>query len=232
MKGFYMPGSRSGSYVASKRTPEGSFQYDTAASELGKQKQLALQNLGETYASTIENAYASYLANQRGIQASAMGQGYKEAYTEEQQKQLAQNIAQANLTAASGRSELETQEQESRSLLEEQYKTGVANLDRVANSFDNYLTYIKSLTGTTDSNLKYLSDEDSTKSVDELYEKLYGAQPQSLIDEEGMAGLPYVEWMQKQLGKSEADATWSQWLLHEGGLQDFLTSVQARKGEA
>lgn len=229
MKGFYVPGSRSGSYVSNKRDEEGSLLYETASSEAGIQKQAALQSLGENYAATIENAYASYLANQRDIRTSAMGQGYKEAYLEAQDKALVSNIAQSNLSLANARAELESQEQQAQSTLAEQYQTEVANLDRVANSMNDYLTYVKSLTGKDDPTSKYFTEEQEQLAVDDLYEQLYMAQPQGLLDEEGQAGKTYLEWIRSQLTNSEVDTNWSNWLFYQGGWQDFINSVNKSK---
>lgn len=225
MKGFYVPGSRSGSYVASKRDEEGSLAYETAATEVGIQKQAALQSLGETYASTIENAYASYLSNQRDIRSAAMGQGYKEAYLEAQEQNLMANIAEANRTTASVRAELESQEAQAQSAIEQQYQTEVAYLDRVAATMNDYLTYVKSLTGKEDATQKYFTEEQEKLTVDDLYEQLYTAQPQGLIDEEGEAGKTYTQWIQSQLKDTAEDTAWSNWLFYQGGWQDFISST-------
>lgn len=233
-QGFYVPGSKSSSYVASKRNEEGSYIYDAAAGEIGLQKQAALQDLEKSYASTVENAYASYLANQRAINTAAMGEGYKEAYLQKQQEQLSANIAEANLTAANARSQINQSAQEARTTLEKQFTTEAANLDRVAASMNNYLTYIKSLSGTdekTKEALTYLSAEDSAKSIDELYETLYNAQPQSLTDEKGNAGLPYLQWAETQLKDTDADRDWYNWLAYQGGLDEFKAAVQRSKTE-
>ena len=216
MKGFYVPGSQSSSYVASKRNEEGSFAYDAAAIGAGIQKQAALQDLSKQYESTIENAYASYLATQRGIDTSAMGQGYKEAYKEKQQQNLISNIAEANQNVATVRAQIENRASQSREALDKQFKTETANLDRVAATMNDYLTYVKGLSGS------YLED----KPVDELYEALYNYQPQGFTDEEGQAGLPYSEWIKNQLKDTADDKAWSQWLFYQGGLQDFMNAVR------
>ena len=223
---FYVPGSLSGSYVASKRTSEGSLAYPAAETEIGIQKQAALQNLGKQYETTIENAYSSYLASQRGILESAMGQGYKEQYLQMQDQALAQNLAQANTNLASARAELETQESEAKTIVEKQYQQEVANLDRVASSFQNYLDYAKKLS-TIDEKTKEekfaLNPEYAELGIDYLYETLYGLQPR----ETGIDGMSYSEWLQANLGTSNEDAAWYQWM-QSGGLQDFLSSVRAR----
>ena len=120
MRGFYVPASRSSDYVAQKRDTEGSFAYDKAAIELGMQKQQALQGLQKSYESTIENAYASYLAGQQNIGASQMGQGFKEAYKQQQEQNLLSNIAQANQSTASVRAQIAQSESQARNALDTQ----------------------------------------------------------------------------------------------------------------
>ena len=66
-EGFFVPGSRTASYVKGKTNEYGASDYYSNVNELGIQKQAALQNLSDQYASTINNAYAAYLANQRNI---------------------------------------------------------------------------------------------------------------------------------------------------------------------
>lgn len=219
MKGFYIPSSQSSSYTASKRNEEGSYAYDAAVIGASIQKQAALQDLSKQYESTIENAYASYLATQRGIDTSAMGQGYKEAYKEKQQQNLISNIAEANQNAATVRAQIESQASQSREALDKQFKTETANLDRVAATMNDYLTYVKGLSGS------YLED----KPIDELYEALSNYQPQGFSDEKDQAGLPYSEWIKNQLKDTADDKAWFQWLFYQGGLQDFINSRQGKQ---
>jgi hypothetical protein len=223
MKGFYVTGSRSGSYVANKRNEEGSFTYDTSINELGLQKQAALQELGKTYDATVNKAYASYLANQRTINTSAMGEGYKEAYKAAEEANLLSQIAEANVNATNVRAQLDTQEAKAQKEIAKQYETEVANLDRVARTMDEYLDYVKKLSD--DYGGTYLTAEQSGMNIDDLYEVLYTAQPRSLYDEEGNPGLSYSQWIHSQMKDTEADLAFERWLFSGGGWQDFIKAT-------
>jgi hypothetical protein len=235
MRGFSVPGSRSGSYVASRRDEEGSFGYDKAAIELGIQKQTALQNLSETYAQTIDNAYASYLANQRNIMASAMGQGYKQAYLQGQEQALSEASKQAAQTAASARAQFAQEESEARNYIQQQYEAEVSNIDRALNSMDNYFEYLKGLSSENatvrsllgiETNVNNLFDTDySDIQLDtDMYERLLQVQPRTFKDAEGQAGKSYMEWMTSQLKDTSVDRAYSQWL-YGGGWEEVLRSL-------
>lgn len=228
MKGFYVPNSISSSYVANKRNDQGSFQYDAAANTVGLEKQSALQSLGKNYATTIENAYSSYLSANRGVMGSNMGQGYKEAYLEAQQEGLNAEVANANVNLANARAELNQQESEAREQIDKSFQQEVSNFDRVAKSMQDYLSYVKSLTS-SDGASTYLAVEDYDKSVDELYDTLFNAQPQGYLDAEGNMGQSYVQWVNGQLKDNANDTSWSQWLFGQGGYQEFLQA--ARRGK-
>lgn len=224
--GFLVPSSIGQSYIDSKRTEEGSFQYDSYYNRAGIQKQSALQSLGNMYESTIENAYASYLASQRGIMGSNLGQGYKEAYLQNQQQALMSNIAEGNLTLAKGRAELSVQEVQEKAAIDKQREAEIGNINRVAKTFENYLGYVKSLSKDGKSPL---SEEQMNMSVDDLYETLQGErfQPQSYLDTEGNMGLPYSQWVNQQLTTSTVDTAFGQWF-NQGGLSEFLQAVRQR----
>ena len=229
MEGFFVPGSQSSSYVSNKRNEEGSYAYDSAAIDIGQQKQAALQDLSKTYESTIENAYASYLANQRNIATSAMGQGYQEAYNQLAQQNLINNITSTTQSLNQARLELEEQESAARKDLNTMFATETANLDKVVTSMDNYLTYIKGLSNT--SGQGYLSDEQQNQTVDELYDVLFGAQPQGFTDEEGNSGLTYSQWVHSQLNDSDMDQDWYNWLFYQGGWQDFQNALAKERNQ-
>lgn len=232
--GFYAPGSISGSYVASKRTPEGSLYYPGAETDIGIQKQKVLQDLGKSYESTIENAYASYLASQQNVLGSQMGQGYKEQYLQSQQENLMKGLAETQANLANVRAELESKEAEAKSVVQSQYMQEVNYLDRVAKSFEDYLSYAKTLSGTDKKGqaISALSEEERQLGIDDLYETLYTLQPQGiegLADEEGNAPMTWSQWLQTQLKGTAEDTAWKEWL-YSGGIQDFLTSVRTRPG--
>ena len=234
--GFYSTRSpETGAYVAGKRTEEGTPVYEAASGALGMQKQAAIQNLEKNYATTIENAYASYLANQRGIETSAMGQGYKQAYLEAQDKALQQNIAQAGLSFAENKAAINQNIAEAQSSLQKQYETEVGYIDRVRDTMNNYLTYVKSLRGkvkstdkTTSDEIRALTTEEEAMTASDLYERLYNLSPKNLYDPEMGQGLSYYEWIGNQLKDTESDTAWRDWLFYSGGYQDFINAVKQR----
>ena len=233
--GFYSTKSpETGAFVADKRTDTGLKMYDEASGEIGLQKQQALQNLRQSYASTIDNAYASYLASQRNINASAMGEGYKQAYLEAQDQALQQQIAQTNLSAAQSAQEIATQSAEAQSKLQEAYNAEVTNIDKVGASMSKYLEYVKSLRGRTkdgqpDDTVKAFTDYEEKLSVDDLYERLTNLNPKDLYygDEQGKS---YAEWINSEIGENAnaTDANWRDWLLYGGGYQDFKDALAKR----
>lgn len=220
--GYYVPTSMTKSYVESKRDEEGTLKYKGAEQELGIQKQTALQSLEKNYATTIENAYASYLANKRGINTSAMGQGYKEIYKQAQEQQLLADIAEANMNLANTRSEISANIAEAQKNIQAQEAQEVSNLNRVQGAMTQYLQYVKSLTG--EGGETALSVEDQNKNIDELYETLFELSPKTLTDESGAQGLGFVDWVRTQLTGSDIDTAWGDWLFG-GGLADFKTMV-------
>lgn len=240
--GFYSTRSpETGAYVAGKRTEEGTPVYEAASGVLNAQKQAAIQNLQKNYATTIENAYASYLANQRGIETSAMGQGYKQAYLEAQDKALQQNIAQAGLENLQARQEIGSQYDEAQSQLQQSYQTEVGYLDRVANTMSGYLDYVRTLRGMNnnvmDENVKALTEDEEqaimngTLTYEDLYDKLYAMQPKNLYSfdsEVPTQGMSYYEWINTQIKDNEKDTAWRDWLFYSGGYQDFINAVKTQ----
>jgi DNA-directed RNA polymerase subunit F len=220
--GYYVPSSRSKSYVESKRNEEGSLGYLSASQELDMQKQSALQNLEKNYASTIENAYASYLSNQRGLNASAMGQGYKELYQQMNEQQLLSNVAQSNMNLANTRQEISANIQEAQSNLEAQKNQEISNLNRAQGAMVQYLQYVKSLTNEAGESL--LNEEQQKMEIDDLYETLLDLSPKTFKDTEGADALGFTDWATSQLKGTEEDTAFGDWLVG-GGLADFRTMV-------
>lgn len=233
MDGFYVPDSVSSSYVANKRTNEGSLMYEGLANQVGLQKQAAVQQLEKNYATTVENAYTSYLAANRGVMGSQMGQGYKELYKQLQNAQLQQNIAQATLDLSEQRQTLETQEASALSEIEQQYNQEVTYFDRVQQSFADYLSYAKDLYkidaktgGATDET--YLDVSELSQSVDSMYNILHSIKPENYVDADGNIGMTYEEWVKSQLTNSEEDTAYRQWLFSTG-LNEFLAAPKSVK---
>lgn len=228
INGFYVPNSVSSSYVANKRTETGALGYESTANEVGLQKQAALQELSKQYSSAVENAYNAYLAQNRSVMNSNMGQGYKEAYMQQQQEDMMAQMANMNATAANARLELGQQEANAQEQINKQFQEEVSYFDRTAKSAGDYLEYLKTLTG-QDGTSTYLEPENFEKSVDDMYDIIFGAQPQGYLDAEGNKGMNYLQWVNKNLSTSSADNAWAQWLFGRGGYQEFVQSTKKIK---
>lgn len=236
MNGFYVPGSVSGSYVANKRDEEGTLLYEGAANEIGIQKQAAIQQLEKNYAATVENAYASYLAANRGVQGSQMGQGYKELYKQIQQQQLQQNIASTTGEFNKQVMNVEAQEESAKQQLQERFQQEVSYFDRLRQSLGNYFEYVKTLTD-ADGN-GYFDPYELNQSVDSMYDILGTAQPIGQYDTEGnyigysdqdgKAGMTYSEWIANQMGTSDEDQAWYQWMIG-GGFNEFMNAPKSTR---
>ena len=232
--GFFAPASVSSDYVKNKRSATGSYAYDDAISQVGLQKQTAFSTLNKQYGTTINNAYANYLAANRGIVGSQIGEGYKDAYKLMQQEQLESNIIETNMSAAEARQQLNAQEAEGVGNIYEQYIAEIANMDRVSASLGEYMNYVSSLTDKE--NKPYLSDEwydtetgQFTGELDDFYDLVYGGNIQvegagNYTDVEGNSGLNYLNWITKNYGNTEADAEWYKWLT-SGGYKQFGDAV-------
>ena len=228
-KGFFVPGSRSSSYVASKRNEEGSYDYTSQAQDIGLERQAALQDLGEQYNQVIDNAYTSYLANQKIINASAMGQGYKDAYNQMQNEILSNKINQANLQAKNVRQEIDESALKAREQLDEQFALETTNLDKVGTSLDNYFEYLKNLTNEAGG---YFNEENiAGKTAQDIYDQLYNAQPQSFIDEEGNAGKTFFEYVNANIGDKQADTDWRDWLFYKNGWYEYIDALNKSREE-
>lgn len=236
MNGFYVPGSVSGSYVANKRDEEGTLLYEGAANEIGIQKQAAIQQLEKNYAATVENAYASYLAANRGVQGSQMGQGYKELYKQIQQQQLQQNIASTTSEFNKQVMNVEAQEESAKQQIQERFQQEVSYFDRLQQSLSNYFEYVKTLTD-KDGN-GYFDPYELNQSVDSMYDILGTAQPigqydaegnyTGYSDQDGKAGMTYSEWIANQMGTSDEDQAWYQWMI-SGGFNEFMNAPKSTR---
>jgi len=223
--GFFVPNSVSSNYVANKKTDKGSYAWDDAVDETNLSKQVALQSVNKQYASTIDNAYSNYLAANRGVIGSNMGQGYKEAYVKTVKDQLAAQVQETNYTAANVRNEIGTNTNEAQQAIQDAYNTEVANMDRTYRYANDYLGYLKTLSGATDGTSKYLTPDQESLSIDDMYEHVFQAQPKDYLDENGNIGLSYSEWVNSQLKGTETDNQWAQWLFSQGGLQQSVKAA-------
>lgn len=223
---YLIPGSMSSRYVSDTKN------YEKMSSELGVQRQAALQDLQKNYEQTIDNAYASYLSNQRILGNTNMLEGYKQQYQQAQEQQFAQNVAEANKNVSTARQELLQNTSAAQQQIQQAYNTEVANLDRVARSYQQYYDYVKGLTPGTElaakePNAAILTDEQLKLPVDDMYETLSSLQPRDYVDAKGNTALAYSEWLNQQMTESEEDQAFWQWY-NAGGASDFLREVKMR----
>lgn len=248
--GFYVPDTLSDSFVSSKRTQEGNYAYEEQKNKVGLMEQKALQDLGESYSTSINNAYASYLANQRAILGSSMGEGFKQEYLQKQQESLMENVANANLSLAKARSEIEGEAESARSQIESQRLGEIEYLDRAIGSMQNYMNYLDSATAVlkdeagNDVTRTYLEsatgltpEEYRKFNVDEYYDLLLEAQPRdySIGGDKTNPALSYYEWMRTQMKDTQADRDFEKWFYGSGGyeeLKEALATVPKAEGNA
>ena len=223
--GFFVPASISENYVSNKKTADGSNVWDKATGEATLGKQAALQTVNKEYSNTINNAYSNYLLANRGIRGSDMGEGYKEAYIEATKAQLMNQAAETNLTAANLRVEIGEAINKQLIGVRGAYETEVANMDRVYSSANDYLSYLKTLGKSTDLTSKYLTADQESLTIDDLYDTVFQAQPKDYLDEKGNIALSYIEWVNAQLKDTEADTSWSRWFL-QGGFNQAKIAVK------
>lgn len=220
---FFIPGSMSSEYVSSKRDELGSNYYEGQIAEVGLQKQAALQQLGKNYSQAIDNAYSSYLAANRGVNMSNMGQGYKELYKEAQEQQLMSNVLSSTEYLQQQRAQLNQQEAAAQSQIQQAYKTEVEYFDTLQQMFANYYDYVKGLTteggGAGES---YFNETESQQSINSMYEILANAKPQAYKDAEGLSGLVFSDWVRKNYKNSD----WYQWFL-TSGYHEFMNAPKS-----
>lgn len=230
--GYFIPGSMSSEYVSSKRNESGSQYYESQAAEVGLQKQAAFQQLNETYSQAIDNAYSSYLAANRGINTSNMGQGYKELYKEAQEQQLMSNITSSAEYLAEQRASLTQQAASAEAQIQKAYSTEVGYYDKLQQTFANYYEYVQGLTSET-SGQSYLDEYEKKAGIDNMYELLANAQLQDYKDEEGKSALNFSDYVRQQTKDIQDD--WYQWFLTTG-YNSFMNAPKSKrqyaKGEA
>lgn len=227
-KGFFVPGTTSQNYVSNKKNAEGDYQYDKAYRETGLAQQSALNTINKNYASTIENAYSSYLSANRSIRGGGMGMGYKEAYLAQLQEGLDADIAETNRNTKNVRMELGANVAQQMSGISDAFNTEVSYMDRIASGANSYLGYLKTLTHKDNMEQTYLQGEDLEASIDTMYDKIFSADigtMKSYMDAQGNAAMGYLDWMNSQFKDTEADRAFSKWY-YGGGLQQFKNATK------
>lgn len=209
MKGWYIPADFANSYVDNRRDETGINPYSKALSDIGLQKQAALQSLNKTYSDTINDAYSNYLNAKRGIRGSELGQGYKEAYLEQQDKMLQSNIMQNNIDSAQSKQLLLENIGKAEGAVGVAFQQEVENMQKIKQSLIDYLVYTKGLNSPND-----LDNEERNMSLADLYGRRYDAK------------VPWIEWANSN-AKSEKDRNWYNWMTG-GGLREFEKAINKK----
>lgn len=226
---YYVPNKIANSYVANKRTETGEYMYDSAMQDIGMETQAAVQSLNKSYSNVINDAYTNYLNSKRSIMSSDLGQGYKEAYIEKQQKALQETTAQAGLSAAETKQQLLQQQYESQAAVGKAFQTEVLNMEQVGTQLTNYMEYLKNVYGEAGTSYyedvisgKGLTDLDTKVGLkaEDIYDVLYNAQPKGYSTEGGEAAMSWMDWLKTQI-KTEKEQSWYDWYVGEGGYEQF-----------
>jgi len=228
MGGYYIPSSFSANYIGSKKNEDGTYVYDTAVNKAGIDAQRSLSELGKQYNVTINQAYGNSLFANRGLRASMLGSGYKDAYVQNLQKSVLDELSQANLSVQSTKQSIFQQLGADLTNIGQAQQQEVNNMRRFAGSLEQYYGYLKTLmAGGT-----YYVDDAGFKVGDEYtfednYDKIFGTQKgiiSKYVDETNTAGLSWEDWVRKNSGNTDEDTAWLDWLYNGGSkqYQDFI----------
>jgi len=233
---FFVPGSQASSYVSGQRDEQGANVWDRAEGEIGMQKQLALQSLGQQYDSTINNAYSNYLVARRGVQGSAMGQGYKEEYQRMMDEGLQMQTAQASLNAQQGRMEIEQAAGDMQGQLQKAFQQEVGYMDQLGGALVDYARYLSGLRDNLGGGM-FSSQEIAMMqrgNIDSLYQKLFDAKPygsitddfkqEGWLDQNQQSGLDFLSWLRSSSNQTTMNSDWMKWI-NAGGYVQFQTAI-------
>ena len=230
MAGYYVPSAFSANYVANKKNEDGTYTYDSAVNRAGIDTQRNLQQLNKQYNVTINNAYSQHLLANRGLQASALGTGYKEAFAQKLQASTNEQISQASLSAQDTKNSIFEALGKSLAQIGAAQQQDVNNMRRMASGLEQYQNYLATLTK-ADGGTNYVDDQQfkvgDQYSFEDNYDKLLGTQKgvtSHYIDRYNNAGLSWEDWFRQNSGTSDEDTAWLDWLYSSGVNQykDFL----------
>lgn len=228
MGGYYIPSGFSANYVANKKNEDGTRVYDSAVNQAGIDAQRNLQQLNKQYNVTINQAYASNLLANRGLQASALGTGYKDAYTQNLQASTNEQINQASLSVADTKYSIFSSLSDRLAQIGGVQQQEVNNMRRMASTLEQYHDYAKTLQGTEGSFAEAAGFTDGT--FEDNYEQILGINKGSVsgyVDQHGGAALSYEDWMRQNSGTSDEDTAWLDWA-YDGGLEQYKNFIAPR----
>lgn len=149
MAGYYVPSSFSSNYVNNKKDEDGSYTADKAINSAGIDAQRNLNQLNKQYNNTINNAYAGNLLANRGLRASTLGSGFKQAYTDRLQQATNDDINKVNLSVADTKRSIFDSLGANINQVATIQQQEIDNMRRMASSLEQYHEYTKSLTDTS-----------------------------------------------------------------------------------
>lgn len=222
-KGILVPSSASRNYVQNQRGERGSYKWDDEVSEIGLGHQTALQSLNKQYSNTINEAYAGYLAANRGIAGSNMGQGYKDAYIQQTQQAFNTQQDEALSNLASAQYQLSLQGAEALAGVKQRMDTETSYINRTKQSAIDYYEYLRNLENKdrTKEDLGYFTKDELGLDIDQLYDRIFDAFVGDYEDMDGNEAMTYNAWLTRSIRNSDADRNWYDWLLTQGGLKQF-----------
>lgn len=240
--GFYIPSTVAQGFVRNMKKDDGTYKYDIDAEgkvysgEAALQAQKAIQSLNSTYSNTINDAYSQYLNSKRSVMNSDMGEGFKQAYLQRQEQALMDAQVQAAMTAAEARQNILGQVAEANAATNKTYEQEVSNMNTLAANLDKYYDYVKGLrkvdeTGAySDEGESYLTAYEQTLTVEQVYDKLFNAQPTGYKTADDAAGQNFLDWARDRVS-NEQDQAWFDWLTMNGGYNQFKTSALSTYGD-
>lgn len=232
ISGYFLPNKIANSYVANERNDEGELVYEGAMQDVGIKTQSAIQSLSKTYSDTINNAYSQYLNSKQSIMNSNMGQGYKEAYLQNQQEAFRQNVAQANLTSAETKQQLLQEHYKQIDTIGQAFQNEVMSMDKVGKYLESYMSYLGTMYGNDGKNKTSYIDDLITAGgltevnqrigihAEDIYDKLYTATPKGYQNEKGEKALGWTDWLKTQI-TNDKEQEWMDWYMGAGGYEKF-----------
>jgi hypothetical protein len=228
--GYYVSSKFSENYVKNTKNEDGTYVYDTEVNKIGINTQRDLQQLNKQYNNTINNAYASNLLANRGIRSSNLGTGYKDAYIENLQNEVNQEVEATKFSVEDAKLNIFQSLNNNLGALAGMQQDEVNNMRRTAGSLEQYYKYL----GTINSYETgyYANENNGFKVGDEFtfednYDKIFGTDKSKLdgyYDEAGNPALALEDWLRQNSGDSDEDTAWLDWFYSKGMDQykDFI----------
>jgi hypothetical protein len=228
MAGYYIPSSFSANYVSNKKNEYGTYAYDSAVNKVGIDAQRSLQQLNKQYNVAINQSHGGSLLANRGLRASALGTGYKQAFAENIQASLNDEVSQISLSVADTKQNIFAALGNQLNQIGQLQQQDVNNMRRMAGSLEQYHGYLQTLQSST-STTKYSEDYkfNTNGTFEDNYDKIFETQKgimQNYMDENSNTALSWEDWLRQNSGSSNADTAWLDWVYGGGATQykDFV----------